>query len=645
MKRTFITLILAVAAVTALKAQQVPAIESIGKVNKADLDLTKCDFEPDANAEVLFDKGTASFSFNANDVTLLFERRTRIKVFNDNGKNAANVRIEYFGNEHTEWVENIQAETINPNNGNLEIVKVDKKQIFTQRIDEDISAVTFTFPDVKPGSILDFKYTIESKAIGALPDWYFQRDIPVRYSEFAAAMPTGVVYKNLLHTSQPAVKLEKDLNTQITDIALANIPSVNEEPYFTTVSDNLQYLYSQLSGINVPGYVNTYSENWYKVGEEEAGFDNFGGQLKRKLAGEEDILAHAKGLKSNDEKIAYIFNTVKSNMKWNGFFARATDDGTAKAWDKKIGNSAELNLMVYHLLMRAGINAVPMLVSTKKHGKVNPGFPSRFEFNTTVVYVPIDSATNYVLDATNKYNLYNVVPENLLNSFGLTIDKENKKYDLAFIQNPNPVRNMVMITADIKPEGKMDGSAEMSCLSYNKILAVQNYKVNGEKKYADSLKKGNNDLAIASVKLENMDVDSLPLTQTIHFNLDLTGSDGNYIMFKPNLFEPFGGNPFLAEKRTTDIDFRYLRNDVILGSYKIPAGYKTDALPKNVKMDMSDQSISFKRLVSEQEGTIVVRYTILYKKAIFFKENYEELHEFYKKMYELMDEQIVLKKA
>ncbi len=57
-----------------------------------------------------------------------------------------------------------------------------------------------------------------------------------------------------------------------------------------------------------------------------------------------------------------------------------------------------------------------------------------------------------------------------------------------------------------------------------------------KKKYIDWLKSGNNDLKISSVKLENMDVDSLPLTQNINFNLDLTGSDGTYIYFKPNLF-------------------------------------------------------------------------------------------------------------
>ena len=65
----------------------------------------------------------------------------------------------------------------------------------------------------------------------------------------------------------------------------------------------------------------------------------------------------------------------------------------------------------------------------------------------------------------------------------------------------------------------------------------------------------------------------------------------------------------------TDIDFGYLQNYSINGVYKMPAGYKTDALPKSVTIVMPDKSVSFKRLVAEQDGTIVVRYSINYNKA------------------------------
>lgn len=409
--------------------------------------------------------------------------------------------------------------------------------------------------------------------------------------------------------------------------------------------DNAQRIYYELKSINVPGYMKNFSDSWNKVGQDESGFDDFAGQIHRKINGEEDILSKAKSLNSTSEKIAYIFNEVKSNMKWNDINVSYTDDGTAESWSKKTGNCTEINLIVCHLLQKSGIRALPMLVSTRENGKVNPGYPSRYQFNKTVTYVPVDSTNYYVLDATNKYNAFNETPSDLLNTFGFSVDKENKNYDLIFLQKPMPVRQLVLVNAEIKPDGKLTGTAQINSFSYNRLTAVEKYKTDGETKFIDYLQDGNNDLKISNVKFENMEVDTLPLTQSLDFNLALSGSDENYIYVNTNLFTGMRTNPFLNENRFTDIDFKYRDNYSINGVYKIPSGYKTDALPKSTSMTMPDNSIAFKRLVAEQDGSIVVRYVLDYRKSIYFKENYPELHEFFKKMVEMLNEQIVLKKG
>jgi len=79
--------------------------------------------------------------------------------------------------------------------------------------------------------------------------------------------------------------------------------------------------------------------------------------------------------------------------------------------------------------------------------------------------------------------------------------------------------------------------------------------------------------------------------------------------------------------------------------YKVPAGYSVEGVPKNISMVTPDNSIIFKRIVGQQDGAIALRYTLIYRKSIFFKEDYADLHAFYKKMYELMNENIVLKKS
>jgi hypothetical protein len=390
---------------------------------------------------------------------------------------------------------------------------------------------------------------------------------------------------------------------------------------------------------------NVFTGSWDEIGKTVLKFNDFGDELGRGITGESGIIKLAKDLKTDDEKIAFIFDTVKNSMKWDESTRPYVIDGTKIAWDKKTGNSTEINLIVYNLLKKVGVKAYPMIVSTKKNGKINPANPDILQFNNTVVYIPVDSSKFYVLDASSKFNLFNTIPTDELNSFGLNIDEADGEYKLVFLEDTRHAIEAAFFNAEIKPDGKMTGTADITSYSYNKINALQKYSTNGEEKYIDSLRNNENNVKISSLKLENMDVDSLPLTQHIDFNIDLTGSDENYIYFSTNLFNLMGKNPFTKEQRFSDIDLGYMGYFSISGIYKLPAGFKTDALPKNITIISPDQSIIFKRTVAEGDGSLMVKYILDHKKTIYFREGYPDIRGFYKKMYELLNEQVVLKKS
>ncbi len=659
MNKIFTTIILG-ALTLSVKAQTpatVPTTQLFGKIDKADLEMKACDFEKDANAEVLFDKHDVYFG--ADLISITDEIHRRIKIFNDNGKSEADIRIPYYGGDQYEYITGLQAETINLVNGNIEITKLDKKLIYSKVIDKERNEITFTMPNVKPGCVIEYKYKWTTNSFRNMPDWECQEKIPVRYSEFNTQIPDLFYFRIHSHLTQQLVKHSSEstgrslmdggdsypYNIEIETRGLANIPSLVDEPYMSSFRDNAQALRFQFISVRpIGGFTHTGSDTWAKVGGTLVDDDDFGGQLRKSLTNEDAIINKAKALKTDDEKIAYIFNEVKNDMKWNGRDDWYTVDGTYRAWTNKTGNSTEINLILCHLLKAAGVEVYPMVVSTKEHGKVDPLYTSVIQFNKAVAYIPVDSAKNYILDATGKYNLYNETPADLLNSSGLYVDKKRNQYDIIYLHRTAPVRQAVLINAEIKPNGKMAGTAQISSISYNRINAVAKYKTDGEKKYIDYLQDGDNNLKISSIKFDNMEIDSLPLTQNINFNLDLTGSDENYIYFNPNLFTSLHNNPFLSENRATDIDFEYLKTYIISGIYKMPAGYKIDALPKSVNMTMPDKSIVFKRIIAEQDGSIIVRYTIDFKKDMYFKNNYPDFHDFFKKMHEMLNEQIVLKK-
>ena len=658
MKKIFTSLLLVLSTFAASLAQPfVSDVQLYGKINQADLELSSCEFEKDANAMVLFNKGELYYDDNLN---IVIEHHKRIKIFNENGKNEANVRIEYYGGNRFEYITGLQAEIFNLVNGKTEITKLDKKQIFTENVDKSRMAMVFSFPNVKPGSVIEFKYNQTINSLSDIPEWYFQENIPIRYSELITSIPEWFYFTTQQRSYKPFAKYNRQTESRSimssgsplmfienkTQYVMTNVPAVAKEPYMSSEADNLQCINFHLTSFRPPlGFTHSYSDSWAKVGGILADDEDFGLQLKKKLLAENAIIDKAKTLKTDEEKIAYVFNEVKNSMKWNSVDRWYTNDGTSKAWEKKIGNSAEVNLILYHLLKQSGVKAYPMVVSTRSHGRVNPAYSFLYQFNRAVVYIPVDTAKYYILDATSKYNTYLETPANLLGSHGLYIDKENKKYDLFYLNREAPVRHVVMVNAQIQPEGKMAGTAQISSFSFDRCNSIESYKTIGEKKYIDYLRDNNNSLNISSLKLLDMDADDKPLTQNIDFTQELTGSDKDYIYFNPNLFTSFRTNPFINETRVSDIDFGHCNSYNITGMYKLPAGYKTDAMPKSISIVMPDQSISCRRTVAEQDGMVMIRYIILYKKSLYYKDSYPELHAFYKKMHELLNEQVVLKKS
>jgi len=633
LRKPLLLFILLISCFVSANAQLMP----YGVVDTTDLKLASCEFEKDANAEVLFDHALISYKYE----TIIMARHKRIKIFNDNGKDNANIRIEFYGAHRDETISDVEAETINLNNKTIEYTAVDKKQIYTETTDKSRKAIIFTFPNVKPGSVLEFKYTWSTPYPYNYPDWLFQADIPCRYSEFDAGFDHQFMFHYFRNVYQ---RMEKDTTIKLNndnDIhhiwALSNIKSYKTEPFMDYPEDYLECIL--LKRYNV-----RQMWGWGRVGNDLLDDDDFGKQLTEKLSNENDIINKADSIPTNEGKIAYIFNTVKKSIKWNKDDYWFTIDGVKKAWNKKIGNSTEINLILYQLLRAANVKASLVALCTRDNGKIDSNYASAGKFNRTVVYWPIDSTNYYILDATSPYNTYNNVPIDLMGLQALLIDPTVRQSRLIDIK-VSSAREVIFVDGEINPDGLLEGNSQISSSAYSREKYLKKYNDLGEKKYVDEFQDKDKKLKIFSLKMDNIESDTLPLMQTFKFNYKAAEPDGDYLYFNPNVFTTFESNPFLSESRVSNIDFGCLYTYSINGRYKIPTGYRIDALPKSVNMQMPDKGITFRRILAEQDGLLVVRYIIDYKKTRYTKDEYPSIRDFYKKMYEMLNEQIVLKKS
>jgi len=340
-------------------------------------------------------------------------------------------------------------------------------------------------------------------------------------------------------------------------------------------------------------------------------------------------------------------------MKWNNNSGWYTEDGVKTAWSKKTGNATEINLILYDLLKKSGLKVFPMFVGSRDNdeGPISPYYSNVYQISKTIAFITTaDSARYYVLDATNKYNIYNEVPADLLNTYAIKIipgERSAVKGRMLLLKNDVPAKHLVSITAEITPDSKVIGTTIMNNYSYSRADYNRQYDKLGESTYIDVLRNGDNQLKITDLSFENMAVDTLPLVQKFNFNLSLSAAGDNYVYFNPNLFTPLRVNPFLSNERFSDIDFGNCNVYSINGIYKLPAGYKVDVLPQNALLNMYDKSIIFRRIINEdkEDGRLTVSYSITYKRAIYGVSEYKSLWEFYKKMFDMINEPIVLKKV
>ncbi len=91
-----------------------------------------------------------------------------------------------------------------------------------------------------------------------------------------------------------------------------------------------------------------------------------------------------------------IYEFIKDKMLWNNTYSLFTKTTLKSAYNKGEGTVGDINLLLIASLREYNINAIPVIISTRKNGFINPAYPSISDFNYVIAYVKIEDKVYYL---------------------------------------------------------------------------------------------------------------------------------------------------------------------------------------------------------------------------------------------------------
>jgi hypothetical protein len=644
----------------------------LGKVSVVELQEKIHSIDTSAVAAVLSNKAKTSFKYNIKSgFSINTEFQIRIKIYKKEGLSWANFEVPYYvgyENSNDDSVRFSDAVTYNLENGAVVRTKLNSEGSFKTNKNKYWNVASIVMPNVKVGSIIEFKYVLKSEDIVKFPHFNFQYEIPVNYSEYVTEIPGFFVYKaivngflkakteqrvsngSLHYANKNDITKSNFINFQqlISKYSAFNIPALKYEPYV----DNLEnYRFSIQHELEKTQFnqepVKDYATTWEGVAKTIFENKDFGKELEKGVYFLDDLKTILKKEDNSTatelEKLLIIFKFVQQKMNWNKENRYYTDKGVKEAYVNKIGNSAEINFILINMLKMAGINANPVLVSTKDHGI--PVYPNRTVFNYVIAAAEI-GGKQILLDATSKFTAPDVLPLNVLNWTGRLIRKDGTSAEINLVPEMPSRKNCTLLFV-VDAKGKIDGKFRVQNTNSEAFIFREKFSGTNKESYVEKLENDLNGIEISDYSIENENTDlSQPVAEIFTFaTTNHCEIIAGKMFINPMLFFAMSRNPFVQEQRQMPVYFGYSKQNKYHISVEIPAGYVVESLPKVMRISTEGKEVMFSINILNEGNKIQFVISEEINGAIFHAEFYSKLKEFYQKIIENQNEKIVLKRV
>lgn len=658
----FSFLCLLVLAASTARAQEAPI--KFGKVTAADFVAAPADSA--APAVMLCDFGQSKIIGGREGFQLEYVRTARILIQRKAGYEWATVAVPlYHRNEQTERFKNLKGITYNLVDGKLVQEKMAENAVFKEEQDKNHRSYRFTLPNVREGSIIEFTYTVESDFLFNLQAWRFQRTIPTRWSEYRTVIPSYFRYKQITRSYLPfAVQEDKpvpyntrmshsfegmapaqeyNINTQALSSrwVMQNVPALREEPYMTAQLDYFASIDFELSTIQYPDQEpRDVAATWETIGTDLLKEERFGRDLNQKSTLSAQLSAFNTRFPEPRERAAAVVALVQQTVKYNGEESFYLVKTLKEATQRGQGNAAEVNLLLVQSLRAAGLDANPLLLSTRSHGHVLESMPVLNHFNYVVAHVRLLDNTELLVDATEPVVPLGMLPKRCLNGNGRLLTPQAALGRWVSLAPKHRQAHFSTTFLSLQPNGSLQGKTHWEWAGY----AATEARTTESAQFVRALQQqlGDDTTPASAAVWQHQQEPAHPLQ--LDLPLLMNGAEGSVttMYLAPLARLGLQSNPFRAESRYFPVDFGTARDETHQLTITLPAGVTLAEKPQSQSLVLPDNGGRFTYVCTQEGRTVQLMSRLQLNKTQYSAAEYPNLREFYARIVAKHAEPLVL---
>lgn len=581
--------------------------QDLPKLTEADLQQEKSTIQPDAPAEILYRSMRYTIDLSG-EITQKYVER--VKIYNrDKAEEYLNPEISIYESDGGERqkISSMKAETFNLENGKIVSTKVEKDSKFRSKEDKNYTITKFAFNNVKNGSVVEYRYEVISPSffLMMMPRFMIEQEIPTRYVDYFLDTPRFLAYNiNYKGTVSPFIREveQKDMygaGYYVYRFAYEKLKGYEDEDFVLNNNNYKTSIKAELNSTNFAaqgGEFKSYSLSWNDIRKRLEDWDEFGGQLKKTNLVKDLLPADIKTIPVKLDRANAVLKFVQKSYIWNNEVSLITDKGIKNLINTKLGNSAELNLLLIMLMREAGLEANPVVIPTIENGMLLDYSPTITQLN--YVFASVNDKDNvYYYDATSKFSDVYELPRRALNNTGVLLtDKDAKMVNVFY---PNKSETFLTVDAKLNADGSVSGHFSDRDTNLYANFVNEQYLENKDdfsKSYKDRYTFPFTDLK--SGLLENGDFET-----SFDFNSDtFVDAIGSKLVFSPLLFLYAKNHSYnQTDNRKSPLEFFTSNEKVKKVVITLPEGYVFENVPPNKKIRTEDSAISYS-FTTKQEG-------------------------------------------